>query len=42
VECETTFESHDPTPACPACGSVRVAREGGDDLVLESIRYRTM
>jgi hydrogenase nickel incorporation protein HypA/HybF len=42
VECDTTFESHDPTPACPACGSVRVAREGGDDLVLESIRYRTM
>lgn len=39
--CDRSFESHDPTPACPSCGSVAVAREGGDDLVLESIRYRT-
>jgi hydrogenase nickel incorporation protein HypA/HybF len=39
-DCEHSFESHEATPACPSCGSVRVARDGGDDLVLESIRYR--
>ncbi len=39
-DCAQTFESDEPTPACPSCGSVRVARQGGDDLVLESIRYR--
>lgn len=39
-QCGESFESHDATPACPACGSVSVARDGGDDLVLESIRYR--
>ncbi|MGI8574341.1 MAG: hydrogenase maturation nickel metallochaperone HypA [Egibacteraceae bacterium] len=38
-DCGATFDSRDPTPACPTCGSVRVTREGGDDLVLESIRY---
>jgi Zn finger protein HypA/HybF involved in hydrogenase expression len=40
LDCEHSFESHEATPACPSCGSVRVARDGGDDLVLESIRYR--
>lgn len=39
-DCGHMFESHDATPACPSCGSVRVAREGGDDLVLEMLRYR--
>ncbi|CAN5856886.1 hydrogenase maturation nickel metallochaperone HypA [soil metagenome] len=39
-DCDQAFESDEPTPACPACGSVRVARDGGDDLMLESIRYR--
>lgn len=39
-DCNQTFESDEPTPACPACGSVSVARTGGDDLMLESIRYR--
>lgn len=40
-QCGGTFDSDDPMPICPACHSVRVARSGGDDLVLESIRYRT-
>lgn len=39
-DCGETFESHDATPSCPACGSVRVDRAGGDELILESIRYR--
>lgn len=39
-DCGEAFESHDATPSCPRCGSVRIAREGGDELVLESIRYR--
>jgi hydrogenase nickel incorporation protein HypA/HybF len=39
-DCGETFESHDAILACPACGGVRVAREGGDDLVLEALRYR--
>ena len=38
-DCGTTFQSDDPTPSCPGCGSVRVRRTGGDDLILESIRY---
>lgn len=37
--CGTTTQTDDPLPACPTCGSVRVARTGGDDLVLESVRY---
>jgi len=37
--CGATFESHDAVPVCPACGSVTVTRTGGDELVLESIRY---
>lgn len=40
--CGGTFDSDDPMPICPACDSVRVARSGGDDLVLTAIRYRTM
>ena len=39
-ECSTSFESDDPMLVCPSCNSLRVSREGGDDLVLESIRYR--
>lgn len=37
--CGQTLESGDAIPACAACGSVRISRDGGDDLVLESIRY---
>jgi len=39
--CGGTFDSDDPLPTCPDCDSARVARSGGDDLVLTSIRYRT-
>jgi hydrogenase nickel incorporation protein HypA/HybF len=38
-DCGTGFESDDPMPICPACDSLRVTRTGGDELVLESIRY---
>lgn len=40
LECDTTFEVVEATPACPSCGTLRVARTGGDDLVLEWIEYR--
>jgi Zn finger protein HypA/HybF involved in hydrogenase expression len=26
-------------PICPTCDSLRLTRTGGDELVLESIRY---
>lgn len=40
AECHHEFESFDPVPVCPMCAAVDIARDGGDDLVLESIRYR--
>jgi len=30
----------DPLAACPDCGAVEVELRGGDELVLESLRYR--
>lgn len=39
-DCDTSFTSDEATPSCPSCASVRVTREGGDELLLESIRYR--
>lgn len=36
-DCGEGFATHDPVPGCPACGSVRIAREGGDELALEWI-----
>lgn len=39
-ECRAAFDSTDPAPACPHCGSLDVAVEGGDDLVLEWLEYR--
>lgn len=41
-QCGGTFDSDDAMPVCPTCDSVRVARSGGDDLVLTAVRYRTM
>jgi hydrogenase nickel incorporation protein HypA/HybF len=38
-ECRNQFESPDPTPACPACGSLDVAADGGDEVVLEWLEY---
>lgn len=39
MDCRNDFASPDPSPACPACGSLDVAVEGGDDVVLEWLRY---
>lgn len=39
-DCGARFEAHEPILGCAECGSVRVTSSGGDDLVLESIRYR--
>jgi hydrogenase nickel incorporation protein HypA/HybF len=39
MDCRRDFESPDPSPACPACGSLDVAVEGGDEVVLEWIAY---
>jgi hydrogenase nickel incorporation protein HypA/HybF len=39
MDCRTDFDSTDPAPACPACGSLDVAAEGGDEVVLEWLQY---
>lgn len=39
MDCRTDFESRDPSPACLSCGSLDVAAEGGDDVVLEWLQY---
>ena len=39
MDCRHDFESGDPSPACPACGSLEVAAEGGDEVVLERLEY---
>jgi hydrogenase nickel incorporation protein HypA/HybF len=39
-QCDTTFETRDPLLSCPSCGGMRCVREGGDELVLESLEYR--
>lgn len=39
MDCRHDFESTDPSPACPSCGSLDVAATGGDDVVLEWLRY---
>ncbi len=37
--CRADFTSADPSPACPSCGSLEVAAEGGDEVILEWVRY---
>lgn len=37
--CEVDFDTLDPFPACPECGGVDLQREGGEELVLERVRY---
>lgn len=37
--CRTDFQSADPAPPCPGCGSLEVAVDGGDEVVLEWIGY---
>ncbi len=39
MDCRADFESTDPSPACPSCGSLAVAVEGGDEVVLEWLQY---
>lgn len=39
MDCRADFESPDPSPACPSCGSLDVAAEGGDDVVLAWLQY---
>ena len=39
MDCRHDFETPDPSPACPQCGSLDVAVEGGDEVVLEWLRY---
>lgn len=38
-DCGGSFSSDDPTPACPACGSLATDAEGGEGLMLEWVRY---
>jgi hydrogenase nickel incorporation protein HypA/HybF len=39
MDCRQDFESGDPAPPCPSCGSLDVAVEGGDEVVLEWLQY---
>jgi hydrogenase nickel incorporation protein HypA/HybF len=39
MDCRSDFDSSDPSPACPTCGSLDVAVEGGDEVVLEWLQY---
>ena len=38
--CGTASESDDPLAVCPHCEGADVEISGGDELVLESVRYR--
>jgi hydrogenase nickel incorporation protein HypA/HybF len=39
MDCRHDFDAPDPSPACPACGSLDVAVVGGDEVVLEWLQY---
>jgi len=39
MDCRVDFHATDPAPACPSCGSLEVAVEGGDEVVLEWLEY---
>jgi len=39
--CDATWDADDIPLACPRCGAVEVELTGGDELVLESIEYRS-
>lgn len=38
-DCENASESTDQLAVCPRCGGANIHISGGDELVLESIRY---
>lgn len=40
MDCRADFDSSDPSPACPSCGSLDVAVSGGDEVILEWLQYR--
>jgi hydrogenase nickel incorporation protein HypA/HybF len=42
LDCRNDFASPDPSPTCPSCGSLDVAVEGGDEVVLEWLQYADM
>jgi hydrogenase nickel incorporation protein HypA/HybF len=39
MDCRHDFDATEPAPACPACGSLEVAVEGGDEVILEWLQY---
>lgn len=39
MNCRFDFQATDPAPACPRCGTLEVAVEGGDEVVLEWLEY---
>jgi hydrogenase nickel incorporation protein HypA/HybF len=39
MDCRADFDTPDPSPACPSCGSLDVAVVGGDEVVLEWLQY---
>jgi len=39
MDCRADFGAADPSPACPSCGSLDVAADGGDEVVLEWLQY---
>jgi hydrogenase nickel incorporation protein HypA/HybF len=39
--CGRSSESAEPLPACPGCGSFDIEQNGGDQLVLESLAYKS-
>ena len=39
LDCRAEFDSADPSPACPSCGALDVAVQGGDEVVLEWLEY---
>lgn len=38
--CGAVFSSDDPAPVCPECAGLDVVLVGGDELLLEWLRYR--
>jgi hydrogenase nickel incorporation protein HypA/HybF len=39
MDCRRDFDAPDPSPPCPACGSLDVATDGGDEVILEWLEY---
>jgi hydrogenase nickel incorporation protein HypA/HybF len=39
MDCRNDFQAPDPSPACPSCGSLDVAVDGGDEVILEWLQY---